>query len=63
MPKYGEPKYWEKRYKDNEGKTFDWLEDYNSLKNIIEQVRSKYVKLPKEKVKVLNIGCGNALMS
>ena len=36
MPKYGVPTYWEKRYKQCGNEPFDWLEDYNSLKNVIE---------------------------
>jgi len=24
MPNYGDPKYWDKRYKDQEDTTFDW---------------------------------------
>eukprot|EP00344_Euplotes_crassus_P005101 CAMPEP_0196999378 /NCGR_PEP_ID=MMETSP1380-20130617/4579_1 /TAXON_ID=5936 /ORGANISM="Euplotes crassus, Strain CT5" /LENGTH=49 /DNA_ID=CAMNT_0042416291 /DNA_START=30 /DNA_END=179 /DNA_ORIENTATION=+ len=41
MPSYGDPKYWDKRYKDQEDTTFDWLEDWNSLKEILEQVVKK----------------------
>jgi 2-polyprenyl-3-methyl-5-hydroxy-6-metoxy-1,4-benzoquinol methylase len=58
MPNYGDPKYWEDRYKNQTGKTFDWLEDYDTLKSIILELN-----IEKEKSKVLNIGCGNAEMS
>jgi hypothetical protein len=37
MPNYGDPKYWDKRYTENEGSMFDWLEDYNSLKTLIRE--------------------------
>ena len=38
MPNYGDPKYWDKRYAENEGTVFDWLEDYNSLKSLIKEL-------------------------
>ena len=53
MPNYGDADYWEKRYEDQKGKTFDWLEDYESLKRIIEGLVSKSAR-------VLVLGCGNA---
>ena len=57
MPNYGEKKYWEKRYESQKGKTFDWLEDYNSLKSIIYKMEIK------KNAKVLNVGCGNSEFS
>ena len=54
MPNYGDPKYWEDRYKDQKG-SFDWLEDYNSLKPTIQKLN-----LPKENSRILNLGCGNS---
>jgi len=56
MPEYGDTEYWEKRYQDDKVKTFDWLQDYQSLKAIIEQVCTKTSK-------ILMLGCGNALIS
>jgi len=67
MPEYGDTEYWEKRYQDDKVKTFDWyspflqntlliisrLQDYQSLKAIIEQVCTKTSK-------ILMLGCGNA---
>ena len=58
MPNYGDPKYWENRYKNSKS-TFDWLEDYNSLKSIISDL------IPEENKKfstILNLGCGNSLL-
>lgn len=55
MPNYGDPQYWEERYKTQPNTTFDWLEDYDTLKPIIDEF-----KLDKEKAKVLVLGCGNA---
>merc|ERR1711957_1745 len=54
MPNYGDVKYWEDRYNDTKDVTFDWLEDYDSLKPLIKQL-----KLSKN-AEILNIGCGNA---
>jgi len=58
MPNYGDPNYWEERYKSNEDSTFDWLEDYETLKPIIEEF-----KLDKLSAKILVLGCGNAELS
>ena len=58
MPNYGDPKYWENRYKNSKS-TFDWLEDYSSLKSIISEL------IPEENKKIskiLNLGCGNSLL-
>ena len=56
MPNYGDPKYWDKRYKEQENATFDWLEDYPALKSLI-------TSLVKPDGKVLVLGCGNAEFS
>lgn len=53
MPNYGDKQYWDNRYKKQKGKTFDWLEDYESLKELI----LKYIT---KKDKILMLGCGNA---
>ena len=57
MPNYGNPEYWEARYKDINS-TFDWLEDYRTLKDIIDNL-----SIPKETGKILNLGCGNSEFS
>ena len=56
MPNYGSAKYWEKRYKEQKGKTFDWLEDYEGLKELFD-------KFLKKKDKILMLGCGNSELS
>lgn len=57
MPNYGEKKYWEERYESQKGKTFDWLEDYNSLNPIIKSLGIK------KDAFILNVGCGNSEFS
>jgi SAM-dependent methyltransferase len=57
MPNYGDHKYWDDRYKTQDG-TFDWLEDYETLKALIDDL-----KLDKESAKTLVLGCGNAEFS
>jgi EEF1A lysine methyltransferase 4 len=56
MPNYGDPQYWDKRYSENEGSMFDWLEDYRSLKPLLKD-------LLKPESKILVLGCGNAEFS
>jgi hypothetical protein len=46
MPNYGDPAYWDQRYREQEGTTFDWyeftfkyfirLEDYEAIEPLIE---------------------------
>ena len=55
MPNYGDIKYWEDRYKSSEDTTFDWLENYSALKDIIYSLN-----IPKETGQILNLGCGNS---
>jgi len=57
MPNYGDPKYWDKRYTDNEGTIFDWLEDYVSLRPLLHEL------IPNKQSRILIIGCGNAPLS
>jgi 2-polyprenyl-3-methyl-5-hydroxy-6-metoxy-1,4-benzoquinol methylase len=58
MPNYGDPKYWEDRYKAQTDTTFDWLEDYDTLKTLIESLN-----IDKNNSKTLVLGCGNAEFS
>ena len=58
MPNYGDIKYWEQRYKDTGYSTFDWLENYPTLKEIIYSLN-----ISKEAGKILNLGCGNSEFS
>ena len=57
MPNYGCPKYWDERYASGgESSMFDWLEDFQSLKSLLEQ-------FCKPTDKILILGCGNANFS
>ena len=38
MPNYGDLNYWIQRYTEQEGTTFDWLEDYDTIKPILEEI-------------------------
>lgn len=58
MPNYGDPSYWDERYTANEGSTFDWLEDFKSLKPLLEEIFQT-----KKDMKILILGCGNACLS
>ena len=56
MPNYGDPKYWDDRYKKQHNRSFDWLEDYNSLRPILENLIDR-------EHSILQLGCGNADLS
>lgn len=56
MPQYGDASYWDKRYAQYEGSTFDWLETYASLKSVLAEFL-------KPDSKILILGCGNAVLS
>lgn len=58
MPNYGDPSYWEERYKNQKESLFDWLEDYETLKSILEEF-----KLDKKLSNAVILGCGNAEFS
>jgi hypothetical protein len=36
MPNYGEANYWDERYIKTKDQTFDWLEGWNDVKDIVE---------------------------
>lgn len=57
MPKYGDKDYWIERYDEQDGTTYDWLEDYDSIKPILDELNIK-----KESM-ILNVGCGNSEFS
>lgn len=37
MPNYGDAKYWDDRYTQQKNTTFDWLEGWDDLKDLIEK--------------------------
>ena len=53
---FGTIEYWEKSYKDNPMKMYDWLEKYNDIKHLINSSVKKTDK-------ILMVGCGNSLLS
>ena len=56
MPNYGNPKYWDDRYKQQRFTTFDWLEDYENIKDLLcEKIKKNH--------KILMLGCGNSELS
>lgn len=69
MPNYGDPQYWEDRYKVSKGKLFEWLEDFNAIESIflslLDQIPGldKSSDVWKSNVKILNLGCGNSTLA
>jgi len=55
MPNYGDTKYWNKRYKKQKDAVFEWLENFEDLRTIIE-------KHCKKDYRILNLGCGNSII-
>lgn len=75
MPNYGEATYWDERYTKQRNQTFDWLEGWSDIRDIIEQnavesllnedlsiLSKSEAHSIKMKLKVLNLGCGNSIM-
>lgn len=56
---YGDPRYWEERYKmdDKKSQLFDWLFDYRDVKDLLFDL------LPDKTASLLVIGCGNSELS
>ena len=54
MKNYGDKKYWESRYLSQKGTTFDWFQDYDSIKPLLEKFSIN------KDARILNIGCGNS---
>ena len=55
MPNYGDPEYWDKRYRDaGDLASFDWLESYASLHSLLQEF------LTSKDMRILVLGCGNA---
>lgn len=69
MQNYGDPQYWEDRYKENKGKLFDWLEDFTAIESVFNNLIEKSSPLDrssddwKSQIKILNLGCGNSLLA
>ena len=58
MPNYGDPAYWDNRYKNaGPNASFDWLESYATLKSLLDQF------LTSKEMRILVLGCGNAEFS
>jgi hypothetical protein len=57
MADYGNPDFWDRRYKRAAGRTFDWLETYSAIKPFIEHL------FPARTIKTLILGCGNSPFS
>lgn len=69
MPNYGDPQYWEDRYKESAGKVFEWLEDFSAIESLILKFLSENPLFPegstewRKDVKILNLGCGNSTIA
>lgn len=57
FPNYSDKEYWKNRYQNLTNETFDWYEDYDTIKPSIDEL-----KLSKRS-KILNIGIGNSEFS
>lgn len=62
MPNYGDFNYWEHRYLLQQDTTFDWLVDFDSLKNIFEEVLTNK-EVPLINPNILMLGCGNSQLT
>ena len=62
MPNYGDFTYWENRYLLQQDCTFDWLEDFDSLRNTLDEIFSDK-NVPFTNPNILMLGCGNSNLS
>lgn len=53
---YGNPFYWDERYSSEDGKTYDWYNDYEALKIYIQPYLRKNIP----DFEILIPGCGNS---
>ena len=58
---FGNVNYWDSRYNEFPF-TFEWLEDYNSLKPHISKILNEY-NLPLNEINILDCGCGTSEIS
>ena len=69
MPNYGDPQYWEDRYKESAGKVFEWLEDFVAIEPLILRLLTENTDRVKEEaswrkdINILNLGCGNSTIA
>ena len=52
---YGEVQYWDQRYLKEKGTHFEWLQDYEALREQIQEIVGH-----NKNAKILHIGCGNS---
>lgn len=57
IPSYGEKSYWEQRYKDTKGGTFEWYGDWLTVKPFLQKIECK------KDSNVLHIGCGSSTLA
>lgn len=57
MPNYGEASYWDERYENDKDDPFDWLFEFNELKEILD------ILVPDKSLHTLVVGSGNAPFS
>jgi len=68
MPNYGDATYWDNRYSQAKNATFDWLEGWKDIKQVIEEnamdglLKSNDPKAARQSKKILNLGCGNSVV-
>ena len=59
MPNYGDFTYWENRYLLQQDCTFDWLEDFDSLRNTLDEIFSDKYNKP---IQIIGIKPGEKLL-
>eukprot|EP01039_Chlorochromonas_danica_P004754 gene4754-5211_t len=57
MPNYGEASYWDERYENDKDDPFDWLFEFDELKEILD------ILVPDKSLHTLVVGSGNAPFS
>ena len=58
-PNYGSLSYWDERYSAEDGKSFDWYQDYSTLKPALQTHLKRHIP----DFEILIPGCGNSSLA
>ena len=63
MQDYGDADYWDERYTKRDEQTFEWILGWKDLKSHIEALFTENQLKNKSEISIMNLGCGNSVLS